>query len=129
MYSHLDDIPVGRSAAVANRYRDLDKYGTELWNLSAQLKRDGSATAEHVCLGIHTVDAVSEGLSSPLQFEYLHACSWIVHKVLQKALNEVGLEPRNNATFGAMLIIYRRTSSVQGRVKNHKSLPRSVVVT
>lgn len=51
-----------------------------------------------------------------------------MHKVPQKALNEVGLEPRNNATLDAKLIIYRRTSSVQDRVKNHKSLPRSVVV-
>ncbi|KAI4135581.1 MAG: hypothetical protein LQ347_000550 [Umbilicaria vellea] len=88
LYSHLDDIPVGRSAAVANKFRDVDNYGTELWNLSAQLKRDGSATAELVCLGIHTVSAVREGLSSPLQFEYLRVCSSIVHKVPKKALNE-----------------------------------------
>lgn len=76
----------------------MDNYGTELWNLSAQLKRDGSATAELLCLGIHTVSAVIEALGSQLQFEYLRACSWIVHKVPQKALNEVGLVPTNNAT-------------------------------
>ena len=50
---YLDDIPAGRSAAVASKFRDVDNYGTELWNLSAQLKRDGSAIAELVCLGMH----------------------------------------------------------------------------
>ncbi|KAA6414480.1 MAG: hypothetical protein FRX48_01229 [Lasallia pustulata] len=48
--SYLDDIPAGRSAVVASKFHDLDRHGTELWNLSAQLRRDGSATAELICL-------------------------------------------------------------------------------
>ncbi|MCJ1298416.1 hypothetical protein MMC08_001205 [Hypocenomyce scalaris] len=50
VYGYLDDIPAGHSAAVASQFRDLDNFGTDLWNLSSQLKRDSSATAELVCL-------------------------------------------------------------------------------
>lgn len=58
--SYLDDIPAGRSAVVASKFHDLDRHGTELWNLSAQLRRDGSATAELICLGIHILSVFSE---------------------------------------------------------------------
>ena len=51
LLENIDKLAEHRLVAASN-FRDVDEYGTRLWNISSRLKKDEATSTKLVCLGM-----------------------------------------------------------------------------